>query len=97
MQVLEERVKRYDFFKSLVCAPGGITIGQMSNGDIDNVKKELPKIISKKVKRSSVNVANEADRGSSPPNRHQVVELAAYYESVYAFLDSRKYPKCFVR
>ena len=92
MQVLGDRVERYDFLKSLACAPAGITFGQIANGDVDNVKKELQKIIAKKVKRTSVNVAGEGDRGPSPPNRHQVVELAVYSEAVYGLLDSGAIP-----
>ena len=57
MQVLGERVERYGFLKSLACAPAGITFGQIANGDVDNVKKELQKIIAKKVKRTSVNMS----------------------------------------
>ena len=52
------------------------------------MKKELQKIIAKKVMRTSVNVAGEYDRGPSPPNRHQAAELAMYSEAVYGLLDS---------
>ena len=83
MQVLGERVERYDFLKSLACAPAGITFGQIANGDVDNVKKELQKIIAKKVKRTSVNIAGEDNWRPSPPNRHQVVDLAVYSEAAY--------------
>ena len=46
---------------SIVCwqAQAGIAFGQIANGDVDEPKKELQKIIAKKVTRSSVNVANE--------------------------------------
>ena len=66
MQMLGERLERYYFFKSLACASAGITFGQIANGDVDNVKKELQKIIANKVKRTSVNVAGESDRGPLP-------------------------------
>ena len=92
MQVLDERVERYDFLKSLVCAPTRIKIGQIANGDVYNKKKELQKIIAKKLKRTSVNVAGEGDWGPSPPNRRQVVELAVYSEAVYGLLDSGATP-----
>ena len=88
MQVLSERVERYDFLKSLACALAGITSGQIANGDVDNLKKELQIIIAKKAKRTFMNVAGEGERGNSPPNRHQVVELAVYSEAVYGFLNS---------
>ena len=52
------------------------------------MKKTLQRIIAKKVKRTSVNVAGEGDQGPSPPNRHQVVELAVFSEAVYRLLDS---------
>ena len=91
-QVLGERIERYDFLKSHACAPAGIAFGQIPNEDVDNVKKELQKIIAKKVKRISVNIAGEDDRGPSPPNRHQVVELAVYSEAVYGLLDSGAIP-----
>ena len=66
MQVLDERVGRYDFLKSLACAPAVITFRQLANGDVDNVKEELHKIIAKKVKRISVKVAGEGDRALHP-------------------------------
>ena len=52
MQVLGERVERFDFLKSLACASAGITFEQIANGDVDNVKKVLRKIIAKKVQRT---------------------------------------------
>ena len=76
VQVLRERFERYKFLKSLACAAPEIKFGQIANGDVDNVKKEQQKIRAKKVKRTSVNVAGEGDRGPALPNRHQVVELA---------------------
>ena len=51
------------------------------------MKKELQKIIAKKVKRTSVDVVGEGDRGPSPPNCHQVFELAVNSEAVYGLLD----------
>ena len=92
MQVLGERVERNDFLKSLACAPAGITFGQIANGDVDSVKKELQMIIAQKVKRTSVNVAGEGDRSPSLTNRHQVVELEVYSEAVYGLLDSGAVP-----
>ena len=92
MQVLGERVERYDIHKSLACAPDRITVRQIANGDVDNVKKELQKTIERNMKRTSVNVAGEGDRGSSPPNRDQVVELAVHSEAVYGLLDSGPTP-----
>ena len=87
-QVIGERVERYDLLKSLACAPAGIKFGEIANGDVGNVKKDLQKIIAKKMARTSVNVAGEDDHDPSPPNRHQVVELAVYSEAVYGLLDS---------
>ena len=57
MLVLGERVEQYDFLESLACAPAEITFGKIANGDVDKVKKELQRIIAKKVKRTSVNIA----------------------------------------
>ena len=88
VQVLGERFEWFDFLKSFACAPAGITFEQIANGDVDKAKKELQKIISRKARRTSVNVAGEDDRGPSPPNRHQVVDLALYSEAVYGLLDS---------
>ena len=45
MQVLGGRVERYDFLKIPVCAPAGITFGQIAIRGVDNAKKELQKII----------------------------------------------------
>ena len=90
--MLGERVERHDFLKSLDCAPSGIIFGQISNGDIDSLKQELLGIIAKKVKRSSLSVAEEANPDPSPPNRHQVVDLSVYSEPVYGLLDSGAIP-----
>ena len=48
IQVLGQIFDRYDFLKILACAPAGITFGRIANGDVDNVKKELQKIIAKR-------------------------------------------------
>ena len=88
MQVLGERAERNDLFKSLACAPAGIAFGQMEDGYVDNVEKEIQRIIAKKVKKDSVNVAGEGIWGSSLPKIHQVLELAVYSEAVYGLLDS---------
>ena len=39
------------------------------------MKKELPKIMAKMMKRTSANVTGKGDRGPSSPSNHQVVEL----------------------
>ena len=85
MRILGERVERYDLFNSLVCTPAGITPGQIVNGDVDCVKKELHKIFANNTKRTSMNVAGEGDRGASYPKRRQIVELATYSEAVKVF------------
>ncbi len=54
-----ERTERYDFLNSLARAPDGITFGQIANVDVDKVRKELQKIITKKVTRLAVNVTSE--------------------------------------
>lgn len=41
MQVLREKFERCDFLKSLTYTPPGITFGQIANGDVAGVKKEL--------------------------------------------------------
>ena len=51
IQALDVRAERYDFLNSLVRAPAGITFGQIANGDVDKVRKELQKIMAKKVTR----------------------------------------------
>ena len=66
MQMLVERVDRYDFRKSLACAPAGNTFAQIADGFIDGAKKELQKIISTQTNRPSVNVAGEGDRVLHP-------------------------------
>ena len=45
IQVQGAKVERYDFLRSLACTSAGITFGQIANGDVDNVKKDLQKII----------------------------------------------------
>lgn len=49
-------------------------------------------MIAKKVKRRSVNISDEYDRGPSLPNSHQVVEFAASSEFVYGLSDSNAIP-----
>ena len=44
------------------------------------------------MKKNSVKVLGEDDRGLSLPNRYQVVNLAACSESVYVFLYSAAIP-----
>ena len=66
IQVLGERVERYDLLISFACAPAGITVGQIASGDVDNVKKDLQASIAKKVKITSTIVAGEDDPGTSP-------------------------------
>ena len=92
IQILGERVERYNFLKSLACAPAGITFGQIANEGVDNVKKELQRIFAKKVKRTSVNATGEGNRHPSKPNHHQVVKLAVFSEAVYGLLDSGAIP-----
>ena len=41
------------------------------------MNKELHRIIAEKVKKSSVNVAEEANLDPSPKNRHQVAQCFA--------------------
>ena len=88
IQALGERAERYDFLNSLARAPAGITFGQFANGDVDKVRKELQKIIAKKVTRSVVNVTSEDGQRQVPPNLHQFVRLSVYSEPVYGLLDS---------
>lgn len=57
--MIRERVERYRFLKSLMCAPDGINFEQIANGDVDGDRKELLKIIEKKMKRTSIHVAGE--------------------------------------
>ncbi len=59
MKELCERTERYDFLNSLARAPAGITFCQIANVDVDKVRKELQKIITKKVTRLAVNVTSE--------------------------------------
>ena len=87
--MLGKRIERSDFLKSLACAPAGITFGQTANRNAHGVRKELQKIIAKKMKRNSVNVADGGHRGPSTQNRHQLVEFAVYSESIYGLSDSR--------
>ena len=57
-----------------------------------NVMKELQKIIAKKAKRTSLNVADEGIRAFHLLRRHQVVEFAVYSEAIYGLLDSGAIP-----
>ncbi len=61
IQALGERTERYDLRNSLATAPAGITFEQIATGDVDKFRKELHKIIAKKVTRSSVNVTGEVN------------------------------------
>ncbi len=88
IEALIVRAERYDFLNSLTRSPAGITFGQIANGDVDKVKKELQNIIANMVTRSAVNVTSEYGQSRVPPNRHQVVKLSVYSEPVYGLLDS---------
>ena len=92
IQALGERAGRYEFLNSLARAPAGIKFGQIANGDIDKVRKELRKIIAKKVTTSAVDVTSEDGQRKVPTNRHQVVKLSVYSDSVYRLLGSRDIP-----
>ena len=92
MHVQVERLERYNSLQSLACAPVGIAFGQKANGDVDNVMSDLQKIITNKVKRTSVNVPGEGNRSPAIPNRHQVLELAVYSEAACILLDSGAIP-----
>ncbi len=70
IQARDERAERYDFLNSLVRASAGIKFGQIANGDVDKVRKELRKIMVKKVTRSTVNVTSEDGQRRVPPNCH---------------------------
>lgn len=80
---------------SLVQALYGITFGQIARGDVDNVRRELQKIFSGKMRKKLVHVADERkdkDDNSLPQNRHTVVNLPVYCEQVYALVDSGAIP-----
>ncbi len=87
-RAVDDRAERYDFINSLPRAPARISFGHIANGDVDKARKELRKIIAKKVTRSAVNVASEDGQRKVPPNRHQVVTLSGYYEPLYGRLHS---------
>ncbi len=91
-EALGERGERYDFLNSLARAPAGITFGEITYGDVDKLRKELQKIVAKKVTRSAVNVTSEDRQRKVPPNRHQVVWITVYSEPVYGILDTSAIP-----
>ena len=67
--------------------------GHIARGDVDDVRKDLQKVLSGKVKMSAVNVAfDEGEEDFAPPKRHQVVKLTVYSEPVYALLDTGAIP-----
>ena len=88
IQDLGERAERYDFLNSLARAPAEITFGQVANCDIDSIIKQLLSIGAKRRNKSAVDIANEQQKDVLPPNRHQVVQLTVYSESVFALLGS---------
>lgn len=56
---------------------------------MDDVRKDLQKVLSGKANKSSLNVAvEEGGEKFAPPKRHQVVRLTVYSEPVYALLDT---------
>ena len=80
---------------SLAQASSGITFGQIARGDVDNVRRDLQKILSGKVRNSAVHVTNEEEDNAvdhSPPHRHQVIRVTVYSEPFYALLDSGAMP-----
>lgn len=53
LQVLGDMVERYYFLNNLARAPAGIAFGQIANGDVDKVSKELPKIIANNQRKNT--------------------------------------------
>ncbi len=92
IQELGERAERYDFLKSLARAPAGFTFGQIPNGDIESVRKQLLSIVSKRRSRSAVHMASEQMKDVMPPNRHQVVQSTVHSEPVFGLSDSEAIP-----
>ena len=45
---LGDRAEQYDFLNSVASAPTGIMFGQIANGDIESVRKQLLSIVSKR-------------------------------------------------
>ena len=92
LQALGKRVEQYDLLNNLAQAEAGITFGQIARGDVDNVRKDLQKILSGRFKNPSLNVAGEDEEEHVPPSRHQLVMLTVYSEPVYGLLDSGAIP-----
>ena len=88
IQDLGERAERFEFLNGLARAPAEITFGQVANGDIDSIIKQLLSIGAKRRSKSAVDIASEKQKDVLPPNRHQVVQLTVYSESVFALLGS---------
>ena len=85
---LRDRAERYDFLNSVASAPTGIMFGQIANGDIESVRKQLLSIVSKRRSKPAVHMASEQEKDVLPPNQHQVVQLTVYSEPDFSFLDS---------
>ncbi len=92
IEELGERAERYDFLNSLARAPAGITFGQIANGDIESVRKQLLSIVSKRRSKSAVHMASEQEKDVLPPNRHQVMQLTVYSEPVFGLSGSGALP-----
>ena len=92
LEALGKRVEQYDLLNNLAQAESGITFGQIARGDVDNIRKDLQKVLSGRVKKTPLNVAGEEEEGHVPPNRHQLVLLTVHSEPVYALLDSGAIP-----
>ena len=63
MQELGKRVEKYALRYNLAQAPSGITFGQIYRGDAYNIRKDLQKVLTSSMKRSSLNVASEDEKG----------------------------------
>lgn len=63
-------MEKYDLMNNLAQASAGITFGQIDRGEVDNVRKDLEKVLTGRMKNSSFNVVGEVEY--IPPSRHQL-------------------------
>ena len=91
-QALGKGAEKYDLTNNLVQESACITFGKIAHIYIDNIRKDLRKVLTDTMKRSYLNVAGEYEEEIIPPERHQLEMLTVYSEPVYAFLDSFAIP-----
>lgn len=85
---LEEHVRKYNVVSELANAPSGLTFGQLVRGDAESARKEINRLLTKKVRRGR----GFAGHAETRPRRLRLVTVQVYGSDAQALLDSGAVP-----